>query len=271
MLKNMKSKSRMKLLALAMTVGVSGCQTESQMKKNISKVLKENPDVIISSLETDPEAFLNFLNKLSQKAKKIQTAKRQREEELRIEKFLKSPMSPKISSAHASLGVEGAPITIVEYSDFECGFCSRSSGVIKSLMDTYKGKIKFVYKHLPLSFHPNAKLAAQYFEAIRMIDEKKAFDFHDKIFENQRVLKQGKRGLRRLAQELSLNVKIIEKNLNNKKILDRIAQDVAEAEKFGFSGTPGFLLNGIPINGAYPLSHFEKIIGLLKKEGKIAI
>ena len=108
-------------------------------------------------------------------------------------------------------------------------------------------------------------ISAQYFEAIRLQNEEKAFKFHDEIFNNQRKLKNGKKFLDATAKKLGVNMGKLAKDVKSKEVQERIKQDMAEAAKFGIQGTPGFVLNGIAVRGAYPPSHFDKIVKELKK------
>ena len=180
-------------------------------------------------------------------------------------------MVPVIRKDESIRGTKGAPITVVEYSDFECPFCTRGYDTVTQLLEKYKGKVQFVYKHLPLSFHPNAIPAAKYYEAIRLQNEKKAFAFHDEIFKNQRKLKNGEKFLKGLAKKLEVNMSRLKKDLNSPKVMARIQEDQKEAAKFGIQGTPGFIINGIPVKGAYPISHFDGILKELTKRGKIKL
>jgi protein-disulfide isomerase len=139
------------------------------------------------------------------------------------------------------------------------------------MLEKYKGKITFVYKHLPLSFHPNAMPASKYYEAIRLQNEDKAWKFHDDLYENQAKLKLGVKYFKSVAKKLKVDMNKLAKDVDSKKVQDRIDADLAEAKKFGFNGTPGFLLNGIPVKGAYPESHFVSIVEELKKRDLVKL
>ena len=103
-------------------------------------------------------------------------------------------------------------------------------------------------------------ISSQYYEAIRLQSEEKAFEFHDQIYKNQSKLRTGEAFLKKLAKDLKVNMTKLAKDVQSKEVKERIEADIAEANKFGFQGTPGFILNGVPVKGAYPLSHFEGII-----------
>ena len=100
--------------------------------------------------------------------------------------------------------------------------------------------------------------AAQWLEAVTMQSPEKAWQFHDILFENQDKL--GVDFFKKTAHDLGIDVERCEKDAESQAVKDRIAADVEEASKFGFNGTPGFLLNGIPVNGAHPVEYFEGII-----------
>ena len=113
--------------------------------------------------------------------------------------------------------------------------------------------------------------SAKYYEAIRLQSEEKAFKFHDKIFDQQGKLRKGEPFLKGLAKELGVDMKRLAKDLESDVIEKRIKEDIAEAAKFGIQGTPGFVFNGIPVKGAYPGSHFDKIVDELKKRNMVKL
>ena len=121
--------------------------------------------------------------------------------------------------------------------------------------------MRVVFKHLPLDFHPLAMPAAKYFEAIAKQDAGKAEKFHDAIFENQGMLKdKGEGYFKEVAKKLGVDAKKLEADLKDEKIQARINADMEEAKKFNMSGTPGFLINGVSLRGAYPFPAFKEII-----------
>lgn len=245
-----------------------GCMAD---KKTIGELLKKNPEIITDAIKENPEQFIEALNSAVKVAQEGQKKKREEEEKKKFEESFNNPLVPEIRSDEVVRGTKGAPLTLVEYSDFECPFCSRGFQTVSALLKKYEGKIQFVYKHLPLSFHPNAMPAAKYYEALRLQSNEKAIRFHDEIFDNFSKIKQGEKFFRSIAKKIGANMSKLEKDLDSDVVKKRIDQDLAEAKKFGFQGTPGFLLNGIPVRGAYPPEHFDGIIEELKKRGKINI
>ncbi len=156
------------------------------------------------------------------------------------------------------IGPEDAPIVIVEFSDFQCPFCKRfQDETAEQLLAAYPGKIRFVYRHLPLtSIHPEAFPSA---EASMCANEQDAFwDYHDKIFENQDKL--GRELYMRIASDLKLDTATFEGCLNAGKYKDLIQQDSDFALNLGVQSTPTFFINGLALVGAQPLSAFTQLI-----------
>lgn len=245
--------------------------TACTSKEDIKKMLKENPDIITEAIEANPVKFIDALNNAVKIAQEGEGKRREEEEKKALEESFNNPLQAEIRSDESFRGNKDAPITLVEYSDFECPFCARGFNTVQELMKKYEGKIRFVYKHLPLSFHPQAMPASQYYEAIRLQDPKKAWEFHDRIYKDQRKLQNGEAFLKSIAKDLKVDMKKLEKDIKSEAVQKRIDADMAEAAKFGFQGTPGFLLNGVPVKGAYPTSHFEGLVDELVKRGKIKL
>jgi len=159
-----------------------------------------------------------------------------------------------------SLGKEDAPVTIVEFSDFQCPFCGRfekdTFGKIKEeYIDT--GKVKLVFRDFPLtSIHPYAQKAA---EASECADEQgKFWKYHDKLFENQEALTVD--DLKKYADDLNLNNDKFEKCLDNGDMEKEVQNDIDDGTKYSVTGTPAFFINGVILEGAQPFENFKKII-----------
>jgi len=260
----------MKLLSLLLMMSFvfTSCQLN---EKQLAEALKKNPDLITDAIKANPSEFIEALNEAVKSAQAGQQKKRQEEEAKQLEESFNNPLQAEIRSDEMFRGDKNAPITLIEYSDFECPYCKRGYSTVMELMEKYKGKIRFVYKHLPLSFHPNAMPASQYYEALRLQSEDLAAKFHDEVYENQGKLRSGESFLKATAKKVGADMKKLAKDKDSQKVKDRIEADLAEAKKFGFNGTPGFLLNGIPVRGAYPTEHFDGLIKQLEEKGKIKL
>ena len=121
-----------------------------------------------------------------------------------------------------------------------------------------------MFKHLPLeSKHPNARRGSEYFEAIAMQDQGKAYKFKALVFANQKeTYGDAEKLYEKLAKEAGADVAKVKADLKAKgsDITSIINKDMEEAGKFGFQGTPGYLINGVSLKGAYPFEEFKKII-----------
>ena len=156
-------------------------------------------------------------------------------------------------------GEKNAPITIVEFSDFQCPFCGRFyTETLPQLEQEYikTGKVKLVYRHLPLSFHPQAHTAAQASECAN--DQGKFWEYHDLIFKNQQRL--GEEPWNELAQQLNLDVSAFKTCLESGKYKQKVDRDNTEAAQYGASGTPTFFINGQKLIGAQPFGAFKAVI-----------
>lgn len=236
----------------------AGCAPTPQQ---IKEAIEKDPSIVFVAIEKDPVKFIEIVNKAARDAQSKMAEKQQEEETKKRDEEFKNPLKPEIQEGRAIHGPADAPITVVEFSDFECPYCSRGYNTVKEVLKAYPGKVKFVFKHLPLEFHPKAMPAAKYFEALNRQSSEKAYAFHDMIFENQDKLKsQGEAYMKETAKKIGADLKKLEKDLADATLMDRINADVAEAQKFGISGTPGFVINGVSLKGAYPFSEFKTII-----------
>lgn len=156
-------------------------------------------------------------------------------------------------------GSRNAKIKIVVFSDFQCPFSKRGALTVQALMQKYGNNIMFVHKNLPLPFHNEAMPSAK--AALAAGKQGKFYEYHDKLYEYQDKL--GEETYIQIAKELGLNLNRFNGDRNGKEIEDQIKADTEQANRLGYNGTPGFALNGVRINGAYPIEHFEKIINAL--------
>ncbi len=262
--------SRLLIVFVSATL-LASCTSDEKFKQQMSKVLKEDPKILTEAIEKHPAEFITALQNAAKNAQEAMGKQREEEEKKKLEESFDKPLQAEIRKDESIRGAKDGAITLVEYSDFECPFCSRGFETVMQLMDKYPGKIRFIYKHLPLSFHEQAMPAAQYYEAVRLQDEKKAFAFHDEIFKNQAKLKNGKAFLDATAKKVGADMARLKKDVESEAVKNRIEADIKEAGSFGMQGTPGFLLNGVPVRGAYPAEYFVSLIDELQKRGKVKL
>ena len=163
-----------------------------------------------------------------------------------------------VSSEDAyTIGPENAPITIVEFGDFQCPYCRRwHEQVYESLLDSYPGQIRIIYRHLPLtSIHPDAFSAA---EAAMCAGEQDAFwQYHEKLFSSETL---GAEVYTQYAQELNLDMTAFEACMTDHRYQEAIQKDSDFAINLGISSTPTFFINGLALVGAQPLDVFKQVI-----------
>lgn len=257
-----------KLVTLMAALGFifSGCApTAKQLKEAVEK----DPSIVFGAIEKDPEKFIEIVNKAAREAQAKGAQKAASEETSKRDEEFKNPLKPEIDETRAIWGPKDAPITVVEYSDFQCPYCSRGFQTVEEVKKAYEGKVRFIFKHLPLDFHPMAMPAAKYFEAIARQSPEKAYKFHDMVFSNQGDLGTKKEAfLKDTAKKVGANMKTLDKDLADASLMERITKDTAEAQKFGISGTPGFIINGVSLKGAYPFPEFKTIIDRQLSEKK---
>lgn len=228
----------------------------------IKKTIENNPDIVFDTIKKNPGKFMKTVQEAMNAARMEQAKDEEANESKQMEEEFKNPKKPTIADDRAIMGNADAPITIVEYSDFQCPYCTRGYLVVKEVKEKYGDKVRFMYKHLPLmDKHPEAMPAAQYFEAIALQSKEKAYKFHDMIFENQEKLNSEKtKFLDSAAKQVGADLARMKKDLKSEVVAKNIQSDMEEARKFDFNGTPGFLVNGVSVRGAYPIQHFQKII-----------
>ena len=161
------------------------------------------------------------------------------------------------SEGFYSTGPADAPITIIEFSDYQCPFCRRwHQEVYQSLLAAYPGKIRLVYRNLPLtSIHPDAFPAA---EAAMCAGEQNAYwPYHEKLFASELL---GTEVYKQYAQELGLDMTTFEACINDHKYQQAIQTDSDFAVNLGVRSTPTFFINGLAIVGAQPLEVFKQVI-----------
>lgn len=143
-----------------------------------------------------------------------------------------------------------APITVVEFSDFQCPYCARFHPTMQRVMADYGDKVRWVYKHFPLDFHPNARPAALAAECVAEQKPEKFWEFTDKAFENQQLLSADFYAT--TAKSLGINEKKFKTCVDEQKYASRVDSDTSEGTAAGVNGTPTSFINGVPISGAQP-------------------
>ncbi len=160
------------------------------------------------------------------------------------------------SAGHPAVGAPDAPITIVEFSDFECPFCSRLNPTLDEIKANYAGKVRLVFRQFPLAMHQNAQKAAE--ASLCAHDQGQFWPMHDKLFADQRGLAVEQ--LKAKAAELGLDSAQFAQCLDSGQHAERVRADLRAGASAGVSGTPAMFVNGRFISGAVPYEEIATVI-----------
>lgn len=161
------------------------------------------------------------------------------------------------TQGHPAKGPANAPVTIVEFSDFECPFCGGLYPTLKKIEENYKDTVRIVYRQFPLNnLHPHAQKAAE--ASLCANDQDKFWQLHDAMFTDQQNLTV--EDLKSKASKLSLNATTFSACLDSGKYAASIRESIAEGSKVGVDGTPALFINGRFLGGNQPYDEIAKIV-----------
>ena len=159
------------------------------------------------------------------------------------------------------MGAAGAPVTLVEFSDFDCPFCGRFHPTLKQLSQKFGDKLRVVYRQYPItSLHPNAFKAAE--ASLCAHDQDKFWEMHDVMFQEQGRLSI--RELKEKAGRIGLDAKKFDGCLDSGRYTGKVQDDLGEGGRVGVTGTPALFVNGVPVEGG--AVSIEVISKLIEKE-----
>jgi|SRR5436190_9164595 len=154
-------------------------------------------------------------------------------------------LTPPVNESDYRQGPDDAPVTLVEFGDFECPHCGRAYPVIKEVQRRLGDQLRFVYRHFPITtIHPHAQLAAEASEAASA--QGKFWEMHDMLFENQAALDED--GLVNNAQALELDIRRFVADLRTHRYANEVREDFRSGIYSGVNGTPTFFINGVRYN-----------------------
>jgi protein-disulfide isomerase len=175
----------------------------------------------------------------------------------KVETFVEEPRIQVATEGHPAKGPATAPVTIVEFSDFQCPFCGRVEPTITQIEQKYGDKIRFVFRQFPLtSIHPMAQKAAE--ASLCANDQGKFWQMHDAMFADQEKLQVP--DLKQTAGKLGMDQAKFDQCLDSGKFVARIADDTKVGSAAGVNGTPAFFINGRFLNGAVPYETMAQMI-----------
>jgi protein-disulfide isomerase len=153
-------------------------------------------------------------------------------------------------------GNPNAPVTVVEFSDFQCPFCVRSRPTVNKVRETYGDKVRWVFRHFPLEFHAQAEKAGE--AAACAGEQGKFWQMHDLLWTNTAKLQVP--DLKGHAATLGLDTARFDQCLDSGKFAGLVHSDEEVGQTYGVSGTPAFFVNGRPLVGAQPFDAFAQVI-----------
>ncbi len=259
------------LVIVSLAFLASACAPNAAQLK---QAMQDDPEILYAAMRKDPSKFLDVVYEVSDLA-------RTQKESKQLDDGFGNLVQPLVDESRAIDGPRSAVITIVEYSDFQCGFCAQGHETVQQLKSEYGEKLRVLLKHHPIDrLHPQARKMSQLFEAVAMKNPKKAQEFKSRLFATQSVfnpneverqaktreefmLKYDRRvdqELGKLLKTMDLDFAEIKKLADSAAVKSVIESDQDEARRFGFSGTPVYLINGVPVRGAASLASFKYVI-----------
>ena len=164
-------------------------------------------------------------------------------------------------------GAEDAPVTLIEYGDYECPYCGQAEVAIRELLESFGDDLRYVWRHLPLNdVHPNAQMAAEASEAAAA--QGAFWPMHDVLLAHQDEL--GPRDLHRYATEIGLDTQRFWTDLKRHEFVPRVEDDVASADAGGVAGTPSFFINGRRHEGAYDVATLSAVVQAARRRARLA-
>lgn len=217
---------------------------ETKLEEAVKKIIKDNPKLLYDTIN-------QYVAE--------QQKKRQAEQ---FEAGFKNRVKDSIAAANPVKGAENAPVTIIEYSDFQCSYCARGADSVSRLLKIYPEKVKLAFKNLPLSFHNQALPAAK--AALAAHKQGKFWQYHDILFNNSNALNE--KLFLKAAHDLELDLEKFNVDRKSRAIADQIKAEQAMAAKNGITGTPAFIANGVIIKGAQQVNYFVNVVNRLLEE-----
>ena len=227
-----------------------------QLRQELKKLLAEEPDIVLDVLRDNSEVVLDVAQQGSD-LRRVKILKAQWENDI------KQPKSVRLEG-RPSIGPDKAPVTIVAFTDFTCAYCRQGEKTLNSIYESYSGKIRLVYKNLPMASHPGAVEAAQFMLAAYSQDKNKSWKLFHNFFDNRdKILaNDGHAFLRSAAMEAGLNINKLLEDAKSAKVRKMMDEDEQDADNLKFEGTPSFLINNITIRGALAESLFRAAVDM---------
>ena len=233
------------IACLVLTGCSNGISNNQPLEEQVLQIIRENPEVIIDSVQAYQKA----------EEDKVRSSRQEF-----LQQMQTNPAG--IIGNSPTFGAPEQKIVLVEFSDFQCPFCSRAHDTVKAFMAKHQGEVTLTYKHLPLkSIHTEALPAAKAAWAAQQ--QGKFWQYHDALFEQQEQL--GEELYVAIADNLNLDMQQFNRDRNSKEAETAINQDTQLARQLGINGTPFFFLNQEAFPGALEVPEMEQILEKVKQ------
>lgn len=224
--------------------------------QKVQEVFEQNkgqlpPD---SKLETFRPQIIQYLTR-TQRQERVKSLFEQLRKDNKVAIKLSEPRK-QVEAKGPARGPDNAPVTVVEFSDFQCPFCGRAHDTVEQVMQAYAGKVRLVFRQFPLDMHKNAGKAAE--AALCANEQGKFWEYHDVLFKNQQTLEIAQ--LKDHANGVGLDQAKFASCLDSGKFAKAVQDDMAAGQQVGVSGTPAFFINGVMLSGAMPFDEFKRVI-----------
>jgi protein-disulfide isomerase len=233
--------------------------------QQVQAFYEANKSRIKQPLEKISEQLTSYLQQQGQEQRR-QALLKELQPRYPVTVALRAPKIEVATDGKPSLGPDNAPVTIVEFSDFQCPYCRQAQGALKQLMAAYEGKVKLVFRDFPLrNIHPQAQKAA---EAAQCAAEQQQFwPYHDKLFATSNLQMDE---LKKFAQELGLNLEQFTACLDSSKYAGGIDADMRAGQNVGVNATPTFFVNGYLLSGAASYERFKELVDAALEQAQSA-
>ncbi len=246
--------------------GVGTAELEGELADSVSDVSDEDVDEWwaanaeqVNQPREEVEGQIVALLERQKQQKTEESYYQELEERYEVEILLEPFRLAVSSDGHPAWGPDDAPVTIVEFSDFECPYCKRVLPTINKIKDQYPDKVRLVFRQYPLDMHKNARKAAE--ASLCANDQGEFWNMHDLLFEEQRDLEVD--DLKSYADKLELDRGTFDECLDSDRYADQVTRDIREGAIAGVTGTPAMFVNGRLVSGAVP---FKTVADLIDDE-----
>ena len=207
-----------------------------------------------SKLENYKPQIIQYLTR-TQRQERVKSLFEQLRKDNKVAIKLSEPRK-QVEAKGPARGPDNAPVTVVEFSDFQCPFCGRAHDTVEQVMQAYAGKVRLVFRQFPLEMHKNAGKAAE--AALCANEQGKFWEYHDVLFKNQQTLEVAQ--LKDHANGVGLDQAKFTACLDSGKFAKAVQDDMTAGQQVGVSGTPAFFINGVMLSGAMPFDEFKRVI-----------